>query len=172
MYYFRRASMAGEEKERRRHLFGAFGEGRRPVKPYLWQLGPERTLLEIPVTTIPLLKTPFHLSYLSYLGGYSMRLMSAYLDLALGLCRLTGTEPSFLLHPLDLLGPEHAPQLAFFPGMQMSSARKGEIFHRVLTELGRRFRLVRMSEHATEILRRDLPVRWVRSEPSPGGSAR
>jgi peptidoglycan/xylan/chitin deacetylase (PgdA/CDA1 family) len=161
LYYFRKASLDRKEMEERKDLFGGFRDGFRPVKPYRWDLGAGKTLLEIPVTTVPGLKTPFHLSYLLYLSRYSTRLMAAYLDTALRLCRATGTEPSFLLHPLDLLGPEQAPALAFFPGMDVSAARKREVFTRVLGELGRRFTLADMSTHAREILRRDPPLREV-----------
>lgn len=167
LYYLRRTSFETDEAEKRKDLFGGFGEGRRPVKPYLWQLGSGRTLLEIPVSTVPGLKTPFHLSYLLYLSRFSKSLMSAYLKTALGLCRLTGTEPSFLVHPLDLLGPEQARSLAFFPGMDLSGEHKLEVFHRVMGELGRQFTLVNMSEHARCALERELPVRTLRRSP-PG----
>jgi peptidoglycan-N-acetylglucosamine deacetylase len=170
-YYFRHSSLSMEEMEKRKDLFGGFGEGRRPVKPYLWRLSSGKTLLEIPVTTVPGIKTPFHLSYLLHLSRYSMRLMSAYLDTALRLCLLTGTEPSFLLHPLDLMGPEQAPQLAFFPGMDIAAPRKLEVWNRVLQELGRRFQLVTLGDHAKRILERSLPVRTPRGGTSPGGAA-
>jgi hypothetical protein len=160
-YYFRTASISREEMESRRNLFGGFRDGLRPVKPYRWNLGGGKSLLEIPVTTIPGIKTPFHLSYLLYLSKYSTALMAAYLDTALRLCRLTGTEPSFLLHPLDLIGPEQAPALAFFPGMDVSGERKLLVFHRVLSEIGKRFMIVNMSTHAQEILRREPPLREV-----------
>lgn len=168
LYYFRRSSLSDEEMAKRKDLFGGFGEGRRPTKPYLWKLASGRTLLEMPVTTMPVFKTPFHLSYLLYLARSSTTLMSAYLETALRMCRLTGTEPSFLLHPLDLLGPEQAPPLAFFPGMDLSSERKRGVFDRVLKTLARQFRLVDMSEHARRALERDLPVRVVR----PAGGER
>ena len=156
-YYFRRSSLSAAEMEKRKDLFGGFREGRRPTKPYLWEVASGRTLLEIPVTTTPIFKTPFHLSYLLYLSRYSKPLMSAYLETALALCRLTGAAPSFLLHPLDLLGEEHAPSLAFFPGMDLGSEHKRQVFTRVLKRLGRRFRLARMSEHARHLLAGDLP---------------
>ena len=159
MYYFRRTSLAGEEMEKRGKLFGTFADGRRPVRPYLWQLASGRRLLEIPVTTIPIVKTPFHLSYLLYLSRHSILLMTLYLRTALFLCRATRTEPSFLLHPLDLLGPEQAPGLAFFPGMELGAAHKREVFRRVLGEIGRRFTPVTMGEHARRALRRTLPTR-------------
>jgi hypothetical protein len=110
--------------------------------------------LEIPVTTMPICKIPFHLSYLLYLSRVSPQLMSLYLKSALNLCRLTGTEPSFLLHPLDLLGGDQAPELAFFPGMDLSSARKLEQFEQTIAMLSQHFELVNMSAHAQAVLAR------------------
>ncbi len=164
-YYLRRSSVAGEEMAKRGKLFGGVGEGRRPLKPYLWRLGSGRTLLEIPVTTVPLVRTPFHLSYLLWLSRFSQRLMLIYLRGALRLCRLTGTEPSFLLHPLDLLGAEQVPALAFFPGMDLGADHKLAVFRRVLGEIGARFRPVSMSRHARELLARKLPFRAVDAPP-------
>jgi hypothetical protein len=161
LYYFRTSSLDADERGRRKDLFGGFSEGRRSIKPYLWGLGSDRRLLEIPVTTMPWIKTPFHLSYLLYLGRHSHALMSGYLKTALRLCRWSGIEPSFLIHPLDLLGPEQAPELAFFPAMDLSSDRKRAVFDTVLGELGRHFRLVPLGEHAGAILERDLPVHAV-----------
>jgi len=171
-YYLRRSAISAEQREQRRDLFGGLAEGRRPLRPYLWQLEPGRTLLEIPVTTIPWLRTPFHLSYLLYLARYSRALMSIYLRVALELCRRGRTEPSFLLHPLDLLGGEQVPELAFFPGMDVPAAFKAEIFEHVLRALGRRFTLVGMGEHARRILAARPPVRpldpgrWLAPEPA------
>jgi hypothetical protein len=129
------------------------------VKPYRWRLSSGATLLEIPVTTIPIVRTPFHLSYLLYLSRISMSLASAYLRTALLLCRVTRTEPSFLLHPLDLIGPEQAPALSFFPGMDLSSRHKLDLFRHVLGEIARRFNPVPLGEHARRLLARDLAVR-------------
>jgi peptidoglycan-N-acetylglucosamine deacetylase len=160
-YYLRQSKISAEQMEQRKHLFGGFRDGRRPVKPYRWRLASGRTLLEIPVTTVPGIKTPFHLSYLLYLSRFSRALMSIYLRTALSLCRLTRTEPSFLLHPLDLLGGDQVPELAFFPGMDRGAAFKAEVFERVLRDLGRRFTLIPMSEHARRILERRPPVRAI-----------
>lgn len=153
-YYFRTANLTKEEKQQRRELFGTFRDGLRPVQPYYWQLPNEKKLLEIPVTTMPFFKIPFHLSYLLYLSRVSEQLLSLYLQTALQLCRLTHTEPSFLLHPLDLLGGDQTPDLAFFPGMDLSGARKMELFERVLNQLTVHFKPVSMSEHAGAICSR------------------
>lgn len=153
-YYFRTAKLTAAEKQQRRELFGKFSDGLRPVAPYYWQLLNGRKILEIPVTTMPIFKIPFHLSYLLYLSRVSERLLTLYLQTALQLCRLTQIEPSFLLHPLDLLGGDEAPDLSFFPGMDLSSARKLELFERVINTLEQHFELVDMNTHAQTICRR------------------
>jgi peptidoglycan/xylan/chitin deacetylase (PgdA/CDA1 family) len=163
-YYLRQTSMTDDERRQRSDLFGDWREGFRPVKPYLWELDRGRRLLEIPVTTMPIVRSPFHLSYLLYLSRYSTRLMLAYLQAALRLCRLTGTEPSFLLHPLDLLDGSQAPALRFFPGMDLPGSHKMAVFRRVLEELRRQFTLVTVGDHAKQALGRELPLR----NPHPG----
>jgi hypothetical protein len=52
-----------EERERRKKLLGSFKDGLRPVKPYFLPLTSKEKILKIPVTTVPIIKTPFHLSY-------------------------------------------------------------------------------------------------------------
>jgi peptidoglycan-N-acetylglucosamine deacetylase len=153
-YYFWTAKLTPAQRAERGALFGTTADGLRPVRPYRWQLPSGRSLLEVPVTTMPGIKAPFHLSYLLYLSRYSEAAMVAYLRTAIAACRMTGTEPSFLLHPLDLLGGDQAPELKFFPGMDLSGARKVAVFHKVLGILGEHFRLVNMSTHARAILAR------------------
>lgn len=150
-YYLWKSDLTKEEKRTRKKLFGGFRDGLRSVKPYYWTLEDGGRLLEIPVTTIPVVKTPFHMSYLLYLSRYSEWLMDFYLATALRLCRLTRTEPSFLLHPLDVLGSEDVPQLAFFPGMDIPRERKLRLFRKVLERIKRDFRLVPMGQHAAAI---------------------
>ena len=153
-YYFWTAKLTPEEREQRKGLFGSFSDGLRPVKPYYWQLPDGRRLLEMPVTTIPGIKTPFHLSYLLYLAGFSEALMMAYLRTAIAACRISGTEPSFLLHPLDVISGDQVPELKFFPGMDVPSDRKTALLGKVLRTLGERFELVPMSTHARRIRER------------------
>jgi hypothetical protein len=86
--------------------------------------------------------------------------MVAYLKSAMALCRVTGIQPSFLLHPLDVLGGDEAPALRFFPGMDLATARKLELFRKALRLLGEHFELVPMSTHARALLARpDLALR-------------
>ncbi|HEX3233678.1 MAG TPA: polysaccharide deacetylase family protein [Gemmatimonadales bacterium] len=148
LYFLRSTRMPREERERRHALFGSFRNGFRPLRPYEWRLASGRRLLEIPVTTMPVLKLPFHMSYLLFLAGMSERLMYGYLDTALALCRVARLEPSFLLHPLDVLGRDQVPELTFFPGMDVPSARKQQLLARVLEVLAGHYQLVPMGVHA------------------------
>lgn len=153
-YYFATARLTPAERGERAALFGRFGDGLRPVRPYHWRVAPDCSLLEIPVTTFPGIKTPFHLSYLLYLARASERLALGYLRAALRACRLAGIEPSFLLHPLDLLGADAAPRLTFFPGMDLPTDRKLAFFDRALREIADRFEPVPMGTHAQALLAR------------------
>ncbi len=147
MYYFQKSNLSKEEKKARKELFGKFSEGFRKLKPYLWDLGNGKNIMEIPVTTMPVFKLPFHLSYLIYLGNISMPLMKLYLGTAIFMCKITKTPVSFLLHPLDLIGGDQIHELAFFPGMNVSSGKKVKVFKEVIRALQKHFDLVNMTKH-------------------------
>lgn len=151
-YFLARSGLGPEERSRRGGLFGSFRDGFRPLRPYSWQLQTGTRLLEIPITTLPVVKVPFHMSYLLYLASISERLMHAYLRAAIAMCQATGVQPSFLLHPLDLLGADQAPGLSFFPGMGLPGTVKRDLVARVLDILAASFRLVPMGQHARTIL--------------------
>ena len=146
-YFFSKSKLTDEEKEQRKGLFGTYRDALRPLKPFQWNLG-QKSLLEIPVTTMPLLRIPIHFSYLIYLASYSKQISKAYFRLALMLCRLTRTSPSLLLHPLDFLGREDEQDLDFFPGMSLSRIEKISILDDCLDALTCRHRVVTMAEHA------------------------
>jgi peptidoglycan/xylan/chitin deacetylase (PgdA/CDA1 family) len=152
-YYFRSAKLSSEQRAERSNLFGGFREGLRPLKPYEWQVGGDR-LLEIPVTTMPFTRIPVHVSYVLYLAGPSPALARQYFANALRLCRISGVEPSILLHPLDFLGADDVDALGFFPGMGMTGERKRAVVADCLRELNRQFRVVPMAEHAEAIMAR------------------
>jgi peptidoglycan/xylan/chitin deacetylase (PgdA/CDA1 family) len=153
-YYFRTTRLSAAQRAERRWLFGEFSHGFRPIKPYRWRLADGRELLEIPVTTFPLVKTPFHFSYLLYLAGRSPALARSYLRLALHACRAAGSGVSFLLHPLDVLAADETPALRFFPGMNVPLQRKVDFLLEVLDILQAQVRLVPMGEHARELMGR------------------
>jgi len=152
-YYFWKSDLTKEEKRARKELFGKFSEGFRKLEPYKWDLGNGKFITEMPVTTMPIFKMPFHLSYLIYLGNISMPLMKIYLSIAIWLCKLTNTPISFLLHPLDLIGGDQINDLAFFPGMNVASKEKVKVFKNVIEILKNHFRIFTMDEFWFELQR-------------------
>jgi peptidoglycan/xylan/chitin deacetylase (PgdA/CDA1 family) len=148
-YYFRSTALSKSEREERGALFGAASEALRPVHPYRWRRpdGTDR-LLELPVTTVPLLRVPLHVSYLIQLHQVSPRLARSYFRTAMAACRLRGVGPSLLLHPLDLLDGRDAPRLQFFPGMGLPAQQKVDVLHETLRVLAESFRIVGTAEHA------------------------
>jgi hypothetical protein len=147
-YFLMTSRLSREEVRRREALFGSFLDGFRPLNPYQWRLD-HMTLLEIPVTTVPIVRVPFHVSYILYLGGFSRSLALLYFRSALELCRLTGTQPSLLLHSLDFLAGEEVPELSFFPGMALSLREKLELVNEMLDLFCRVFTVTTMREHAS-----------------------
>jgi peptidoglycan/xylan/chitin deacetylase (PgdA/CDA1 family) len=157
-YYCMTARLTEEEKRQRALLFGSPREMFRPIRPYRWRLS-DGDITEIPVTTMPLLRVPFHLSYVLYLSSFSSTLAMAYFRLAIDLCRWTGTQPSVLLHPLDFLGYDDARELSFFPAMKLTSEKKIQIVSEAMTLLSAAFNVVPVHEHASEVAKSStLPV--------------
>jgi hypothetical protein len=149
-YYFLKSSLGDRERDRRKALFGGLKDGLRPLRPYHWQVDDGR-LLEIPVTTMPVFRLPFHFSYLLYISTFSRGLAMLYFRTALLMCRLTGVEPSLLLHPLDFLGRGEVAELGFFPGMNLDGAQKLNLLHRVFRLLESRRTVLSMGEHARRL---------------------
>ena len=137
-FYFRSARISAEERQQRAALFGDWRDGFQPIRPYRWQLN-GRSLVELPVTTMPLFRLPFHFSYLLYIAEKSDLLADAYLWIALRLCRLMRVQPSLLLHPLDFLGPNEVPGLDFFPGMRTPAEAKLRRLGRFVDAVTRQF---------------------------------
>ena len=157
-YFFKSPEMSEEEREKRKKLFGKFSDGFQSLKPYRWQIG-DKTLTEIPVTTLPVFKTPIHASYVIYLSTFSRLAAKTYWRTALEMCKLTGTPLSLLLHPLDFLSGEDAPELKFFPAMNLPIEKKLEFLSEILESFQNEFSIVSMQKHAREAAQTNLPVR-------------
>lgn len=149
-YFFKSPEMSDEEREKRKKLFGKFADGFQSLKPYRWQIG-EQSLIEIPVTTLPFFKTPIHASYVIYLSTFSKTLAQTYWKTAIEMCRISGTQLSLLLHPLDFLSGEDAPELKFFPAMNLPVEEKLEFLSEILEIFTDKFEVVNMREHAKKV---------------------
>ena len=166
-YYFFSARLNDDERRQRRRLFGKWTDGFQRIRPYWWQITEDAAateyrerMLEIPVTTMPVFRVPIHFSYLLYLCTFSRWAAWSYWRTAMNACRLTGVEPSLLLHPLDVLGGDEEPDLSFFPAMQMTGVAKRSFVRKLLADFSRRFRVLPLGEHAALLAKRSgLPTR-------------
>lgn len=147
LYYFMSTRLDREQRRERKELFGRFSEGFRPLRPFQWTF-PEGRLTEIPVTTMPFLKSPIHASYILYLAQYSRLAAMSYWKTALTLCRLSGIAPSLLLHPLDFMGCDDDSDLAFFPAMGQPAEPKIELVGWMIDQMSRHWDVRPMKDHA------------------------
>jgi len=143
-WFFLTSKLPPEEKAKRSKLYGSLSDSLSSLHPYDIQPG----LVEVPVTTTPLLRTPIHLSYLLFLATFSEPLARLYWRIAITLCRLTRTAPSLLLHPTDFLDATDVPAMAFFPGMKLPTARKIALVRHTLTTLQKHWTTGPMLPHA------------------------
>lgn len=154
-YFFKSPEMSDQEREKRRKLFGGFSDGFQSLKPYKWQVG-QKEITEIPVTTLPIFKTPIHASYLIYLSTFSKLAARTYWKTALTMCRMTGTQLSLLLHPLDFLSGVDAPELKFFPAMNLDIEEKLGFVSEILEMFSENFEIVNIHEHSIRLRTKDL----------------
>jgi hypothetical protein len=97
-----------------RHLFGPARDAFLPQKPFRWS---GTKLLEFPITTMPIGRTPIHMSYLQGISSRSPKLAESYFRVALRQAGRRGVGLSFLIHPPDVLDEHDAPELSYLPGM-------------------------------------------------------
>lgn len=154
-YYFMKSRLDDQQHEERKNLFGSLADGFRPLNAYRWN-SHSGQLLEIPVTTMPWSRLPIHVSYLIYLSTFSPTVALSYFHAAMNLCKVTGTEPSLLLHPLDFLGCDDESDLDFFPAMSMQRETKLRFVKRVFDIYCDKFTVVCMREHAAHVTGRQV----------------
>jgi peptidoglycan/xylan/chitin deacetylase (PgdA/CDA1 family) len=157
-YFFKSPEMSDEEREKRKKLFGKFSDGFQSLKPYKWQVS-EKELIEIPVTTLPVFKTPIHASYVIYLSTFSKFAARNYWKTSLKMCKMFGVQPSLLLHPLDFMSGEDAEELKFFPAMSLPLEEKLEFVSEILEIYAESFSIVDMHTHADSVKGNKMIIR-------------
>jgi len=148
-FFLRSPDVSEEERAKLKKLFGKFSDGFQTLKPHFVDAA-GRSIVEIPVTTFPCVKMPIHASYLMYLASYSPFLARSYWRSAVTACRVTGVEPSLLLHPLDFLSGTDVAELKFFPGMNVATEKKIELLSFAIDLLDGNYKIVTMREHARQ----------------------
>lgn len=126
--FLARTKLRGEQREKAKQLYGGFASMRQPNRPHRRTVetstGSQKVLWEIPVTVMPLTRTPIHFSYVTFLAGFSITAAKAYFTTAMAMCRRLSVPPSLLLHPPDFLGREDDADMAYFPGMKLDAKTK------------------------------------------------
>ncbi len=158
IYHRKQISRVGGEALVRDGLYGSLRDCRQPLRPYLWSLA-GAGLIEVPVTTLPLLRLPFHGTYLNHLADLSQGIASRYSQIALRLCRLRGVAPSFLLHATDFLGRDDCPELVYLPGMKRTGAEKTAFMTDLLASYGHAFHVRPIGAFVDELRSSRLPLR-------------
>ncbi len=163
-YYFVKTGLKRQQRKGREKLFGSFSDLLGQNKPYRLGEHPQAMWM-MPVTVMPLLRTPFHFSYLHYLAEKSSIVSKWYLKVALGLCRSFRIQPSMLLHPLDFLGGDEEPDLEFFPGMKQSGTVKRLRMQSFMRTIADSFEVLTQGEAAAILDGRDY-CRSVTKQPT------
>jgi hypothetical protein len=156
-YYLFISDFDRDEARKRKRLFGGFSEGFRGLNAYRWQLS-DSALLELPVTTFPLLRVPIHFSYLIFIATRAPRVARRYFRAAMWSCAHRGIQPTLLLHPLDFVSSDDIASLEFLPAMRLPGERKLELLSDYLEIFREYFDVRSVGELAKSLAdRRDLP---------------
>ncbi len=150
LWHRSKASKIGNDENVIASLYGSLKDARQSLKPYLWSLD-NGALMEMPVTTLPLLRLPFHGTYLNYLADFSPALARGYFAAALRVCRLRGVAPSFLLHASDFLGADDPIPLQYLPGMKRGVDEKNEVMKQLLESYSAAFRVRTIGAYVDEL---------------------
>ncbi len=144
-FYFQLVNkLPARERGRRKLLYGGFSNATLPLNPFQVRAG----LMEVPVTTMPVLRLPMHLSYLLFIAKFSEALARLYWNIGVQLCRFRGVAPSLLLHPTDFLDLEDVPEMSAFPAMSIPAKRKIALVDYTLESLKKHWAPGTISDHA------------------------
>ncbi len=121
-----RSGLDGEQRKKASKLYGGWSSAFQANKPYQRTIDNQK-LWELPVTTMPMSRTPIHFSYLTFLASFSTLAAKAYFCKAIWMCQCTKTAPSLLLHPPDFMGKEDDVDMAYFPAMKMRRREKLDV---------------------------------------------
>jgi peptidoglycan/xylan/chitin deacetylase (PgdA/CDA1 family) len=144
-FYFQLVNkLPARERGRRKLLYGGFSNATLPLRPFEVRAG----LMEVPVTTMPLLRLPMHLSYLLFIAKYSSALAKLYWNMGVQLCRLNRCAPSLLLHPTDFLDLDDVPEMKAFPAMGIPAEQKIALVDHTLASMKKYWAPGTVADHA------------------------
>lgn len=145
--------------ERKHSYLGKTRYGRAPLHPYhpdphaLEKKGPMR-LLEIPISTMPLLRLPFHTSFVmatAHLGFGSL-----LFSIGSHLFNMVNAPLNFVFHTNELSEPIHAVTLKRQYGLDLPIYRKERICNKVMRYITSHYECIR-SRDLAELTLKKLP---------------
>lgn len=146
----KKIKFSGLKMTRQDHYLGRCVYGFAPLKPYhpdpdkLWKKGNLR-LLEIPITTMPWIRLPFHASFTFAL--YQMGLGSALFDLGYALLKMTSLPLNFVFHTNELSTPITDQRIQRQYGLSLSLAKKYKICNHILGLIRDDFKVITSLEY-------------------------
>jgi len=127
---------------RTRKKIGSFRHGFAPLHPHFPQvhypfLKTRRlsaSVIEIPQTVFPLLRLPFHSTFV-FLGGLT------YFKAGLALVKQMQLPLNYVFHAIDLLPENVEPRLARFPAMRKPLAERRLLLQKILEDIKKNFEI-------------------------------
>ena len=148
-YQRRRTNFSNAQQYISNEKFGQLTNAWSKLRPHFVSSATQ-PLVEIPVTTSPLLRLPCHGTYLHFAADKSPRLALAFFKSVVLSYRTFSIEPSFLLHASDFLGSNDDINLSFLPGMQRTHSEKMVFMHRVFDILQQEHKLIGLADFSRQ----------------------
>ncbi|NOZ27304.1 MAG: polysaccharide deacetylase family protein [Chloroflexi bacterium] len=125
--------------------YGVWAYGWAPLSPYHPDLeAPQRRgdarLWEVPVTTMPWLRLPFHSTFVATFGWWLFRL-------GLRLLLRRGLGVHYVIHPAELIDPVRDPRLSSFRFLRVPWSQKRPLYEAILHHLSEAYCLVPTAEY-------------------------
>lgn len=133
------------------HYLGRFSYGFSPLIPYnpcmeaIWKRGKMR-LLEVPITTMPYLRFPFHTSFA--FAAYQLGFGYGLFKLGYSLLKTTSLPLNFVFHTNELSNSIYIEKIKRQLGLNLPVETKQEICNNVLSAIKKDFRTVTSLEYA------------------------
>ena len=146
VFHFSSSSMSREERHLQKHMFGKFSDGFTTLKPHY--LPPGAKLLEFPISTFPVIRSPVHMTYVNFIADLGNKIGELYFQTALKTMRISSLPFTLLLHATDFLGSDDGLQLGFLPGMKGTVDKKLMRLERLIGSFVQNYHVDSLEHHA------------------------
>jgi hypothetical protein len=148
---FKLLKFSSSKITRKNHYLGRPAYGLSPLSPYhpdgkkIWKRG-DMNLLEIPITTMPCLRIPFHASFT--FATYQLGFGIALFDMGYRLLKATNLPLNFVFHTNELSDPVKDSRIRRQYGLSLPLEDKYRICRRILDAIHKDFTFKTTTEYA------------------------